>query len=452
MRLPQKTHRSAFTLVELLVIMTIIVVILALTIGAIGKSFGWVKQKNTEQTMTKVIIRLQRVIDRIYKEADDWPAATESFILDQANGSFERARILKVLYLYKWNFPNCYAEAYHNVQESRQLYDNNALANFPGYPPARALLNKLRTNNTAIPDPFLLPFVPGFANVASGVLNYSPQPSLTPSIAAMPTELPKQSAACLLAAFASANGSPDEFTNNEVVVGNGSDTNPYLTDAWGTPFMFLRHGNFAYSRNRFGGGAVPRAAWTMGMVRNTTDPLDFAPLEFVLNRSTNQPQSAPLNDGDITSGTNTNPTYYLGGFFLNLQNRADSAFPTLNGRDPFDPTLLVRNNVNWRSLTGSNLPAASYPVGNSNWLNPNTATGAIWLAPNTDNQHGLWFRTTFGYNPDPITPASVINGFTIQKMAYTPMVILSAGGDKIFSTWDDNLDSYRLQINVSGQQ
>jgi len=450
MRLSHRTTRSAFTLIELLVIMTIIVVILALTIGAIGKSFGWIKQKNTEQTMQKVILRLQRVIDRLYKEADDWPAATEGFIMDQANGSFERARILKVMYLYKWNFPNSYAEAYHNVQESRQLYDNTAAANFPGYPPARALLNKLRTNNSAILDPFSQPYLPApFANASGPTLPvYSPWAAGTPSAAAMATVLPKQSSACMLAAFISANGSPDEFTNNEVVVDNNSgDLNPYLTDAWGTPFMFLRHGNFAFSRHRFGGGAVPRPAWTVGMVSNTADPLDFAPLEFVFNRSTNQPSST--NDGDITSGTNTASQYYLGGYYINLQNRANTAFPSLYGRDPFDPTLLLRNNNNWRNTNAAINPNSTYSVGYNNWLTP---AFAPWLAVNADNPHGLWFRTTFGYSPDPAAPASVINGFTIEKMAYTPMVILSAGGDKVFSNWDDNLDSYRLQINVSGQQ
>lgn len=183
---------------------------------------------------------------------------------------------------------------------------------------------------------------------------------------------------------------------------------------------------------------MQRPAWTVGMVRPAaTAILDFAPLEYVLNQATNQPSAA--NDGDVTSGTNTAALYFLKGYYINLQRRADTAFNTLNGKDPFDPTSLLRNNNNWRTSAASA----------GDWLNPTQAT---WLAPNADNQHGLWFRTTLGYSPDAAAPASVINGFTIQKMAFTPMVILSAGGDKIFNQWGDNLDSYRLQINTSGQQ
>ncbi|HQR06052.1 MAG TPA: hypothetical protein PLN21_04475 [Gemmatales bacterium] len=404
--------------------MTIIIVIMALTIGAISKSFGWVKQKNTEQTMTKVITRLQRVIDRIYKEADDWPSATESIIFDEANGSYERARVLKVLYLYKWNFPNTYAEAFHNVQESRSLYDA-----IGGYPAARAILAKLRSNYSVIPDPFN-PLIPATTAWTAATPN-------TPAETAL--EIPWENSACLMAAFTYANGSPDEFTNNEVVVTNlpvgifdpalgafnTNDANPKLTDAWGTPLLFLRHGNFAYSQQRLGnnipGAAQP--AWTMGLARPAAiAPNQFAPIEWILNPAANQPPTAAT--GDLTSYS-----------FSQLQTRANSAYPSLYGRDPFDPTGLLRNNTNqWRS---SLAPAGV-------WMN------RPWLAVATAFAHGNWFRASFGYSPE--VSAQTIGSLVIDNQAFTPMVILSAGGDKLFTTWDDNLDSYRLQINVSGQQ
>lgn len=445
MRLSQRNKRPAFTLIELIVVITILTVVAALTIGAIGKSFNWIKQKNTEQTMTKVILRLQRVIDRLYKEADDWPASTEPFILEQAAGSYERARILKVLYLYKWNFPNSYAEAFHNVQESRQLYDNRQLnvppasnddpENYPGYPPARAILNKLRQNNPAIPNPFAvgMPYLPRPNTfVPAGGEIYTNWPGGTPAAAAMATVLPRQSAACMMASFTYANGSPDEFSNNEVVVDSSTgDANPFLADAWGTPLLFLRHGNFIYSRHRVGSGTADRCAWTVGMVKPAgIADLDFAPLEFALNPAANQP---PLANG-ITSF-----------YFQRLQERSQTAYPSLGaffpaiGKDPFDPTGMLKSNQQWRTNNVSNATFDS-------WLNPNKTP---WLAipgPGNPPQHVSLFRRTFGYMPEELRPLAVPN------QAYCPMVIISAGGDKVFNAWDDNLDSYRLQVNVSGQQ
>ncbi|HQR41402.1 MAG TPA: type II secretion system protein [Gemmatales bacterium] len=432
MRLTAKQPRNAFTLIELIVVMAIIVVLATLGIGAMSKSFNWIKQKNTEQTMTKVINRFQRVIDRLYKEADDWPSITEQFILDQAAGSFERARVLKVLYLYKWNFPNSYAEAYHNVQESRQLYDNNPTAGFPGYPAAKSILARLRKNNPSIPDPFALPFNArvNFSTPYSGTETYSPWPGGTPTTANMAKVIPEQSAACMLASFGLANGSPDEFTNEEVIVDPSSgDSNPRLTDAWGTPLLCLRHGNFIYSRHRVGNGGADRSAWSMGMVSNTADPLDFAPLEYVLNPSTALP---PLPGGTTSF------------YFRQLQARSQATYPSLSTTDPFDPTGLLKSNQQWRTNNVSNLPPG-LPTLNC-WLAPALSP---WLAsPNAGNppQHVTMFRRTFGYMPEELTPLGVPN------QAYCPMVIISAGGDKIFSNWDDNLDSYRLKINVSGQQ
>jgi len=400
MRLSQRNKRPAFTLIELIVVITILTVVAALTIGAIGKSFNWIKQKNTEQTMTKVILRLQRVIDRLYKEADDWPTGTEQLILDQAGGSFERARILKVLYLYKWNFPNSYAEAFHNVQESRLLYDNTVFnialpadpKNFPGYPPARALFEKLRSNFQS--------GIPPLSNPPQGTALLTP--------VNLAKAVPEQSAACMLAAFTTANGSPDEFSNNEVLVDNSNgDGNPRLVDAWGTPFLFLRQGNFIYSNHTTSIATTPQPAWGMGMV-NPASP----PLEAVLN-----PSGSPSS-------------YY----FQQLQARSLTAYGSSAGKDPFDPTGLLFSNV--PQLSTSNVTQwAKNGYRSPSWLS------VPWLAPATVNENAVWFRSTFGYPPE-ATPS----------MGFCPMLILSAGGDKLFTTWDDNLDSYRLQVNVSGQQ
>ncbi len=421
------TRRSAFTLTELLVVIALIVVLGALGMGAASKGYGWVKQRATETTMTKVIQRLQRRIDQIYKEAEDWPSATEPIIFMEAAGSPERAQVLKVLYLYKWSFPNTYAEAFHNVQESRMLYDA------AGYPPARAMLGRLAKGYPAIPDPFVVNPVPPYTVFwAAG----------TPAVNTMQQSIPAQSAACMLAAYLGANGAADDFTPNELAPANSvaGDNNQMLVDAWGTPYMFLRHGNFIHSRHRVGNGGVDRAAHWMGMVKPAgLADLDFAPLEFVLNPAT-QPSGwpgvpQPPNGNGLTA-------YY----FVQIQQRALSSFGVLTsvingtttGRDPFDPTAQLKNNIAWRT-NGVGAPTWE------GWLDPAVTP---WLAPpGAGPQNVTMFRRTFGYD---VELAATVQGY--QNQAYTPMLILSAGGDKQFFNWDDNLDSYRLQINVPSQQ
>ena len=83
-RLP--TKRLAYTLTELLVVMALLVVLASLGVGAASKGYGWVKQRNTETTMTKVLERIvQRRVNDIYKEARDWdtPAAIADFYVER---------------------------------------------------------------------------------------------------------------------------------------------------------------------------------------------------------------------------------------------------------------------------------------------------------------------------------------------------------------------------------
>jgi hypothetical protein len=120
---------------------------------------------------------------------------------------------------------------------------------------------------------------------------------------------------------------------------------------------------------------------------------------------------------------------------------------------------LIKNNNNnnqWRTSGASPL----------DWLPPNypTPNEVAWLAPPQIGpappfngvQHGAWFCSTFGYSPEnvnrTITDPPSGNPPVQVRQPFSPMVIISAGGDKTFYEWGDNLDSYRLQINTSGQQ
>ncbi|MFT3879087.1 MAG: prepilin-type N-terminal cleavage/methylation domain-containing protein [Gemmatales bacterium] len=412
MRLSQKHQRHAFTLVELLVVITIIIVILALTIGAIGKSFNWVKQKNTEQTMTRVVERMvQRRLTQIYKDAKEWE--TPVALYRQAHGDGRRAEALKVLYLYKWSFPETYSEAYYNILESQALYDATN-----GYPAARGIYLRLRsTVPTVMTD---LQF------------------TACPTAADMSRILQRQNSACLLAAFQSMNASSmDEFTNTEVTISSAIDIppqavvladgtnlangyasqNPTLTDAWGTPFFFLRHGN---TWDNFGSprAAINRDYFWMGLRSPTVCPaaavLGTSYYDILVNNA--DPLQALYNKG-----------------------RAFQTFTSRWNSDPFDPEGAFRNSEAWR---------AQFPSGGVTWL---TGVHLCPAAPGTP-QHQDFFRSNFGYRPQPSNlngPGSPPDRWAQE---YAPFVLISAGGDKLFTTWEDNLDSYRLKINLSGQQ
>lgn len=400
--LTQKKLRSAFTLIELIVVMAIILVIAALGIGAAARGLGWIKQRTTEATMTKVLDRIVRQrIEGIYKEARNWPTvndriAVPSVLLDQAGGDAKRVGVLKVLYLYKWSFPQTYSEAFFNYQESLALFDN-----VNGYGPARAIYQRL------------------FSRAPTGIT--PAQFIMSPATAAdMAKVIPVQSAACLLAVFEQF-GSKDELTPAELsqpsptqvdippqatLPSGAATSNNLLVDAWGTPFFFMRHGNYWDNLGRRG-----PPIWTFG-------PLP--PFQMGLVNPPIAPAVAVLEPN--------NGQHY----FDILMTRAFAAYQSRWNTDPFDQDGILRNSSAWRTVFANN----------GTWM-----TGA-WLGPPAGMQNENYFVSNFGYRPQP----SNLTGANRWPQEYAPFVIISAGGDKLFNTWDDNLDSYRLQVNLSGTQ
>ncbi|MBL8821140.1 MAG: prepilin-type N-terminal cleavage/methylation domain-containing protein [Planctomycetia bacterium] len=418
--IPSQNRRSGFTLIELIVVMTIIVVIASLTLGVVSKGFGWVKQKNTEQTMTKVMQRLQnRLMANIQKEVDDW--SVNSPVYQQAEFNVTRDKVLKIKYLTKWHFPMTYAEAFHNVQESRVLYGPL------GYAPAVAILNKLRRGATFIPDPFSVPFANLLNDAAIPAGPYWPGGTIPAA------QVPSQNAACLLAIFETSFGSSgDELTSNEIFVDSSvtsGDTNPRMTDAWGTPLMFLRYGNLS-------------PTCTLGMV-GAVNPLtalfaDTGTLTLPFNYS-----ATPPNQWNLNLATRT-LVIRAHNVFPDMQARLGGA-GSLPGKDPDDPEATL---VTGRFFTGVDTyyPFPSPAVAGVGWL---LSPPCRWLSPSVAGlTNGTYFQSTFGYS----LPIGFPNNAARNYSIYAPLVIISAGGDKLWNTWDDNLDSYRLKVNTSGQQ
>lgn len=113
------------------------------------------------------------------------------------------------------------------------------------------------------------------------------------------------------------------------------------------------------------------------------------------------------------------PSGTYGEYHPQLVQRALLAFPNSQGTDPDDPDNLL--SLGWR-----------------------TQSGLYWLPPATTNANGFpsGFTQTFMY----FMPSSG------NPRIYAPFVIISAGRDRDFATWEDNIDSYRLQQAVAGQQ
>jgi prepilin-type N-terminal cleavage/methylation domain-containing protein len=223
-----------FTLIELILVIGIILVLLALIIGAAMRGTAWVSQGNTERTFTKVTQRLNRHYATIAQDAKAWE--TPDAILTQANGDVQRAEVLKIKYLYKWSFPINFVEVEENYQQSLALYGRG------GYQMATALYTKLKQG----------------------------QENATLPLRATTLNAAQQNSACLLAIFQLTKGSSqDEFAPTELDQQNPNfnppanttrDNNKWLIDAWGSPVIYIRNANLEpalLSAQLGGAGQVP---------------------------------------------------------------------------------------------------------------------------------------------------------------------------------------------------
>lgn len=138
-------RRHGFTLVELLIAVSILLILSGLTLGIVVKSLVLVRKANTERTMQKVHERFGREAKRIADEIRH--LEPPSLVLEAAGGDRRRAKVILHKLLLKWTFPMSFEE----------IQRNNLLATLPsmygpeGHPATNYFLLKISPSGTPLP-------------------------------------------------------------------------------------------------------------------------------------------------------------------------------------------------------------------------------------------------------------------------------------------------------------
>lgn len=203
-------QRGGFTLIELMVVITIIAALMALTAGAVMKVMATSQTNNTQTRLDSVQSQLSRAWSKVKDEAyyksqmnepvpglgtpvSQWILTNLAQIGPSDPNAQERVRVIYVKLRLRQAFPMSFNEAL---------------------------------------NPFPLPPLPGYATYLTslGIVGTTPA---TASI---------ESSACLLMALQ--RGASGAGINPEQIAGGGAIGNlngiTYLTDAWGRPIFFSR--------------------------------------------------------------------------------------------------------------------------------------------------------------------------------------------------------------------
>jgi type II secretory pathway pseudopilin PulG len=224
MKTRTRSPRGAFTLIELLIVISLIVTMIALVASAVGKFIEVQQTSNTQSILDRVQSQLakawSKVKDQAYKEPIDPSVAgwIQTNLAGTDANSTGRVRVIYVKLKLRQAFPMNFAEAL-NVP-----YTNPALAAL-GYNP--------NVPASRIPP---IPPLPGYVSYLN---NFGITPAM---VSVQPAPQPYESSVCLLMALqrgvSGAGIDPSELTAGGAA-GNINGM-PYLTDAWGRPIFFSR--------------------------------------------------------------------------------------------------------------------------------------------------------------------------------------------------------------------
>ncbi len=203
-----KIRRGAFTLIELMIVITIIIALMALTASAIFKVLGSQQNANTQSFLDRAQSQLGRAWSKVKDQAYNEPIPTNVAIWIQSNlagsdaNATKRTRVIYVKLKMRQAFPMSFNEAL----------------------------------NVGVPSGYPLQPLPAYVTYLNNL-------GITQSTTASANI---ESSACFLMALqraASGAGiNPSDLTSGGAT-GNFTTTNgsiPYLTDAWGRPIFFTR--------------------------------------------------------------------------------------------------------------------------------------------------------------------------------------------------------------------
>ena len=227
-------RRSAFTLMELMVVIFIIVTLMALSAGAVIKFMAVQQRSNTQTTLDRTQAKVNKAWSAVKDQAfmEPIPAITQSLILQPAppwpglagNDTLatDRMRVIYVKLRMRQVFPMNFCEALNVPYYSQSLGMLVPSSPVPALTTYQTYLNNLGINQAYL------------TSLGCTSPTYQPQPY--------------ESSACLLMALQRMQSGTGVDASDLISGGatGHADTPtgggiPYLTDAWAQPIRFARH-------------------------------------------------------------------------------------------------------------------------------------------------------------------------------------------------------------------